>query len=143
MITIQPCTLRDLADIYEIIGTYKGKSDNLFISIRNSIIQRYNYFLMEDCCMLYEPMGLGKYQVHIYSLSRDKRGTQLKDFAIGTGRWMLDNTDAKVFFNFVEDNRLDLKIFMRMIGSKKIGLIPGTSEILYVSTDAMGIERSR
>jgi hypothetical protein len=53
---------------------------------------------------------------------------------------MLNNTDAKVFLNFVSVDRLDLKLFMKMIGSKRMGAIPGSDEILYVSTGDMGIK---
>lgn len=138
---MQPCTILEFPRVYEILSTFLGESDALHWNLREAINGKSSrFFLWEDAIISFEPMGHGKYQVHIYSVSRDSRGKGLRNFAVRASRWMLNNTDAKVFLNFVSVDRLDLKLFMKMIGSKRMGAIPGSDEILYVSTGDMGIK---
>ena len=138
---MKPCNILDLQKVYEIVAESEGSSDSLFESLRTSILMKDSnvFFRTDDSVMIYQYIGDGKWMVHIHSASRAHRGLALRDFAVKTGRWMIDNKQAKVFLNFVPQGRLDLKFFMKMIGSKKICEIPGTSEILYASTEAMGI----
>jgi hypothetical protein len=138
---MKPCNILDLQEIYEIIAEFEGESGELFESLRNSILMRDSniFFRTDDSVMIYQYIGGDKWMVHVHSKSKSHRGLSLRDFAVKTGRWMIDNKQAKVFLNFVPISRLDLKFFMKMIGSKKLGEIPGTSEILYASTEAMGI----
>lgn len=138
---MKPCTILDLQEIYEIVSLTVGESDSLFESLRNSILLKDSnvFFKTDDSVMIYQFLGDGKWIVHIHSATRAHRGLSLRDFAVRTGRWMIDNKKAKVFLNFVPSSRLDLRFFMKMIGSQKICEIPGTSEILYASTEAMGI----
>jgi hypothetical protein len=138
---MKPCTILEFPRVYDILSTFLGTSDVLHWNLKQAILGGASrFFLWEDTCISFEPMGHGKYQVHIYSVSRDSRGKGLRDFAVRASRWMLNNTDAKVFLNFVKVGRLDLKLFMKMIGSKRMGAIPGSDEILYVSTGDMGIK---
>lgn len=138
---MEPCTILEFPKIYEILSQFLGPSDSLHWNLKNAIVGKASkFFLQGDALVSYEPLGHGKYQVHLYSVSRDMRGKRLRDFVVKAGRWMLDNTDAKVFLNFVKVDRLDLKIFMRIVGSKRFGAIPGSDEILYVSTGDMGIK---
>jgi hypothetical protein len=138
---MKPCTILDLQEIYEIISESEGESDVLFESLRNSVLMKDSnvFFRTDDSVMIYQYLGNGKWIVHVHSATRAHRGLALRDFAVRTGRWMIDNKQAKTFLNFVPISRLDLRFFMKMIGSQKVGEIPGTSEILYASTEAMGI----
>jgi hypothetical protein len=136
-----PCTILDLPDLYEILSGFLGSSDALHWSLKNALVSGSTKFFLQDGAVVsYDNLGHGKYLVHIYSVSRDMRGMELRNFAVKAGRWMLDNTDAKVFLTFIKNDRLDLKFFMRMIGSRRFGGIPGSDEILYVSTGDMGIK---
>ena len=137
---IKPCTILDLPDIYRVLYENLGESDNLHSRTRNALVEGLNvYFLENDKLIIFDYIGQEKYIVHIHSVSRDSRGKGLRDFAVRASRWMIDNRKAVCFLNFVDNNRLDLKIFMRMVGSKKIGDIPGTNQTLYVSAEGMGI----
>ena len=130
---IKPCTIRDLEDIYNIVGETVGYSDELFMSLRSSILLGSTCFLHEGRVLIYESVGKGKYNVHIHSSKSSARGKSLRNFAVKTGRWMLDNKSAKAFINFVPEDRLDIKLFMKMIGSVCMGKIPNTNEFVYVS----------
>ena len=138
---IQPCTIADLGALTEIVEDYHGPTEDFHLRIRSDVlgITFGTWFLYDGMAMCYERIGKRKAQAHIYSVSRDKRGKRLRDFAVKAGRWMLDNTEVTTILNFVEPDRRDLMFFMRMIGSKKVGVIPGTNQILYVSTGDMGI----
>lgn len=137
---MKPCNIMDLGKLTEITDGFHKES--IHMRIRSDIlgITHGTWFLLGDACICYEMIGVRKAQVHIYSVSRDRRGKELRDFAIRCGRWMLDNTSATTFINWVESDRKDLKLFMRMIGAKKIGVIPGTGQILYVTTEDMNVE---
>ena len=138
---MEPCDILDLGVLTEITDEYH--KDSIHMRIRQDLLgacPATYWFLEEDTCVCYEAIGLRKYQVHIYSVSRDRRGKVLKELAIRAGRWVLDNTEATTFINWVERDRKDLRLFMASIGAKKIGMIPGTEQILYVSTDGMGIK---
>lgn len=139
---MKPCNILDLGILTEITDDYHEES--IHARIRYGILSSTSYWFLEgDTCVCYEAIGRRKYQVHIYSVSRDRRGKRLKDLAIRAGRWMLDNTEATTFINWIEPDRKDLRFFMVSIGAKKIGKIPGTGQILYVSTEGMGIEKDR
>lgn len=134
------CTILDFPEVYEILADNLGDSDNLHIKLRNDLIEGLNKFFIEnDRLITFDFIGQDKYIIHIHSVSRDSRGKALRDFAVKACRYMIDNFKAKSFLNFVDDSRLDLKIFMRMVGAKKICKIPGTDQILYVSAEGMGI----
>jgi len=138
---MKPCTILDLEDLVYIAE--QTHSEDMHMRIRADLLGSFphaTWFLMKDTCLCYEPLGKRKYQAHIYSVSRDSRGSALRDFAIESGRWMVDNTECESILNFVEKDRRDLQFFMRMIGSKKMGEIPGTGQILYVSAPDMGIK---
>lgn len=90
--------------------------------------------------MCFDSTGEYMYVMHIYSMSRDTRGLELKKWAIACARWVLDNTNCQSLLNFVRKDHKELRMLMASIGSKKMGIIPGTNEILYVSTGDMGIE---
>lgn len=140
---IEPCTILDLGLLTEITDTYHTES--IHMRIRYDLLKMglpAYWFLLGDTCICYDAIGKRKYQVHIYSSSRMNRGKELRNFAIRCGRWMLDNTEATTFINWVERHRKDLRFFMSFIGAKKIGMIPGTEQILYVSTEGMGIEEN-
>lgn len=138
-----PCTIKDLGALTEIIDAYHEDED-YHMRIRSDVlgVTFGTWFLEDGKAICYERIGRRKAQAHIYSVSRDKRGKELRDFAVRTGRWMLDNTEVTTILNWVEDDRRDLKMFMRMIGSKRVGKIPGTGQVLYVSTEGMGIEEN-
>jgi hypothetical protein len=137
---MEPCTILDLPVIYDILYDNLGESDNLHMMTRNDIIGgTTKFFLEDDRLIIFRYIGQDKYDVHIHSVSRDSRGKGLRDFAVRASRWMIDNLGAKSFLNFVDNDRLDLKVFMRMVGAKRIGIIPGTNQILYVSAEGMGI----
>lgn len=135
------CTILDLPIVYEIIADSEGDSDGLFAAIRLSLLNPASevFFLEKSAVMIYQRLSNDKWMAHVHSIDRKDRGLWLRDFAVRSGRWILDNRGAKAILNFVPKDRLDLKLFMRMIGSKRIGEIPGTSEILYTSTGDMGI----
>jgi len=134
------CNILDHADLMDILKNFH-EEDAMVLRLRNELIQKdTKWFIFGDACMCYEPLGFSKYQAHIYCVSRDNRGRALVDFAVRTGRWMVDNTDCISILNFVKKDRRDIQFFMRMIGSKKVGRIPGTEDILYVSTGDMGIK---
>jgi len=138
----KPCTILDYAELMGVLITFFDE-DEIALRIRNDlvgIVPKMKWFVQDDYCMCYEPLGFSKYQAHIYCVSRDNRGKLLRDFAVSTGRWMLDNTDCISILNFVKKDRRDIQFFMRVIGSKKVGIIPGTDDILYVSTGDMGIK---
>ncbi len=138
---MKPCTILDFPQIYEILSSFLLPSDQLHWNLKQAILGKTSKFFLEESSLIsFDPLGHGKYQVHIYSVSRDSRGKKLRNFAVRASRWMLDNTDAKVFLNFVKVDRLDLRIFMKMIGSKRMGAIPGSDEILYISAEGMGIK---
>lgn len=138
---LKPCTILDLGALTEIIDWYH-KDEDYHMRIRSDLLGATycTWFLDGDRAICFEEIGKRKVQAHIYAVSRDSRGKGLRDFAVKAGRWILDNTEATSILNFVEPDRKDLKLFMRMIGSKKIGIIPGTNQILYVSTGDMGIK---
>lgn len=138
---MKPCTILEFPKVYEILSAFLGESDRLHWSLREAINNKASkFFLWEDAVISFDPLGHGKYQVHLYSVSRDSRGLPLRNFAVRAARWMLNETDAKVFLTFIKHDRLDLRLFMKMIGSKRMGAIPGSDEILYVSTGDMGIK---
>ena len=139
---MEPCTILDLGKLSDITSSYKDI--DIFTRLRLDLSGQGSttWFMMDDCCIGYEFIQKHTCQVHIYSVSRDRRGRELRNFAIRAGRWMVDNTDATTFLNFVDKDRLDLRIFMKMIGSKKLAVIPGTNQILYASTEDMGIEEN-
>ena len=131
---MKPCTILDLGRLDEVLTAYHGSS--AIVRIHQDLLTgRGIYFLENDYCMVYEPMSTHKYQAHIYCVSRDSRGKALANFAMETGRWMRDNREATCIINFVYKDRLDLRFFMRMIGAKRMGEIPGSNQIMYVTTE--------
>lgn len=138
---MKPCTIADLGKLTEITDVYHVEEGGIHLRVRSDLlgVTFGTWFLDGDKAICFERIGRRKAQVHIYSVSRDSRGKGLRDFAVKAGRWIVDNTEVTTLLNFVEPDRKDLKLFMRMIGSKKIGCIPGTDQILYVSTADMGI----
>ena len=139
---MEPCNILDHADLMDILTNFFTE-DEVHLRIRNELMgirPGLKWFIQKDSCLCYEPLGFSKYQAHIYCVSRDSRGAALRDFAIRSGRWMVDNTDCISILNFVKRDRKDIRLFMAAIGSKKVGIIPGTEDILYVSTGDMGIK---
>lgn len=92
--------------------------------------------------MCYEIIGPKVAQAHIYSVSRESRGVQLRNFAIETGYWMVDNMGIGSVINLVDKGRRDLQFFMKMIGSQKVGALPNTEQILYISNSSI-IQRGK
>lgn len=142
---ISPCTILDLGRLTEITDKYHGEDRSIHARIRADLLSDdgATWFLEDGKALCYEKIGNRKVQAHIYSTGRDQRGKALRDFAVKTGRYILDNTEVTTILNFVEPDRRDLKLFMKMIGSDRIGQIPGTNQILYVSTGTMGIREDK
>jgi hypothetical protein len=131
---MQEANIVQLADILEIMGD--TEESNLMV-VRSHLLGGHSKWFIEDgMAILFEPLRNDKWNVHIYGTG----GKRQRDFAVRAGRYMVDNHGAKIFLNFVSRDRMDLRFFMRMIGSKKVGLIG--DEILYISTEHMGIKEN-
>jgi len=129
---MREATIADLGFILDLMG-----DEGFLMRVRNDILMKSNKWIIgEDIALLYEPIGNDKWIVHIYSHG----GKEARDFAVRASRYMIDMYGAKVFLNFVSRDRMDLRFFMRMIGSKKVGQIG--DEILYMSTEHMGIKEN-
>jgi len=128
---MREASLLDLPHLRLLIG------EQHFTKIRNDLIVKTNKWIIEeDMAILFESLGNGKWQVHIYTSG----GKKARDFAVRAGRYMIDLYGATAFLNFVARDRMDLRFFMRMIGSKKLATVG--DEILYISTGDMGIKEN-
>jgi len=129
---VKPCTLLDLGELTDIVNHFSDYDSMAKIRADLIGVTTGIWFLLGDCCMYYEVVAPGIAQAHICSVSRERRGRVLRDFAIETGCWVIDNKGIKSIVNYVDKERRDLQFFMKMIGSKKICEI--SDQILYVST---------
>ena len=129
---IEPCTILDLGELTDIVNRFVEGDALMRIRLDIMGVTNGTWFLYKDCCMCYEKVAPKVAQAHIYSVSRESRGRELRDFAIETGCWMIDNRGIKSIVNYVDKERRSLQLFMKMIGSRKVCEL--SDQILYVST---------
>ncbi len=97
------------------------------------------YIFIEDTenivcfCM---PISNRKYDIHLHRKYRCK-GNIIYQMLWDMKEWMFNNTEAVSLINFVKENNRALKLLMGSLGSKRITIIPNSSddnqnEVMYM-----------
>ncbi len=129
---IHKASILDIGDICEIAG------EEMMGTVRNGIVTGTSLWFISPgkYAMCFENLWNDRYQMHIYS-HKEARGKELKEWAVACGYSMIEQYGAKEFINFVPEDRKDLRMLMASLGSKKVGIMPVSRDIMYVSTKDM------
>ena len=123
--------LKDIDPIIEEEGALLYMQVKAYLTIPDIFL-----FLNDDknSLMIAVPIDMNKYNIHLYTL-KEGRGTQLKGFLAECASYLYNNTACTTLLTFVKEDDLHLRMFMRVLGSKRIGAIEDAgmegTEILY------------
>jgi len=126
---MKEATILDLGEIADIMSAYEGRDCYEYVghTLREPT---FHWFFSErlNSAVLYVPEDNDRYQIHIYGTGT---GSSLAKFSIKTGAYMLD-LGARTLINWVREDQLQLRLFMRMIKAHRVANVNG--EILYAHT---------
>ena len=123
--------LEDIEEIFEILREYDHRFDLYPYLMKALQVPDYYFFNKKGMVIFYEPFGDDRVQVHIYS-KFGRRGKDLKDFCIGSGKWLFNNSKYDKVFTFVDNDNLRLRLFNKAIGLKRVGSLG--NQIIYGTT---------
>lgn len=107
------CTIRELADITEAVEHTTGQDASLYV--RNTMYGEGHYWFRHgDLFVHCERIGIHKYALHTFGVSRDSMRYKIK-FFVSIGCWMMDNTDCTTLVVFVPETHLRLRILVNKI----------------------------
>lgn len=131
---MNPCTLKDLRILNEIFQSYYRQDTILWIRERLYSPVHKIFLFGEEVAISYEMIGVTKYAVHL--IGSTKRLSELRDFIIQTGSWMMDNTSCTCIIAFASVSDKRLQRFIGLTGGKRMCTIRNANgdydEIMYV-----------
>ena len=112
---IKPCTVLDVAELAEAVEKTTLIDAIPYVS---QDIKLNKWFYRRGVALQFQILGDHKCAIHLFGTPQDSL-RELRDWVIGCGSWMFDNTEISCLLVFCRENDLHLRFLIRATGAER------------------------